>query len=62
VLLEALKRHGLILADQGSAWAVSGTSHPGFAPVLRELRERPVPGAAFEVVTLGEVTRCEAAR
>lgn len=59
VLLRALKRHGMILADQGAAWAVSGTSHPGFDAVLRDLRARPIPGSAFEVVALGPaVTDC----
>ncbi|HEY6097985.1 MAG TPA: hypothetical protein VIW03_01055 [Anaeromyxobacter sp.] len=59
VLLQALKRHGLIFADQGSAWSISGTSHPGFDVVLKDLRARPIPGAAFEVVALGErVTGC----
>lgn len=53
VLLRALKTYGLIFADVGSAWSISGSSHPGFEAVLRDLRERPIPGRAFEVVTLG---------
>jgi hypothetical protein len=59
VLLRALKRHGMVFADQGSAWSVSGASHPAFEAVLRDLRARPVPGTAFEVVALGPgVTGC----
>jgi hypothetical protein len=52
-ILEALKRHGMILADVGTAWTLGGTSDPGFAEAIRELRDRPVPGSAFEVVELG---------
>jgi hypothetical protein len=55
VLLRALKRHGMVFADHGSAWSVSGTSHPGFDAVLKDLRLRPIPGSAFEVVALGPV-------
>lgn len=59
VLLRALKRHGMVFADHGSAWSVSGTSHPGFDAVLKDLRARPIPGSAFEVVALGPaVTGC----
>jgi hypothetical protein len=58
VLLSALKRHGLILADQGSAWYITGTSHPGWAEALDQLRERPVRGRNFEVVQMGPVTTC----
>jgi hypothetical protein len=57
-LLAALKRHGLILADQGSAWYVTGTSHPGWADALSQLRARPVRGGDFEVVRLGPITTC----
>jgi hypothetical protein len=58
VLLEALRRHGMILADQGPAYDLSGTSAPIFADVLRQLREKPVPASAFEVVRLGPVQGC----
>lgn len=43
VLLRAVKRHGMIFADQGAPWTVGGTNHPGFEAVLRDLRERPNP-------------------
>jgi hypothetical protein len=55
VLLQALKTYGMIFADVGSAWSVSGASHPAFDAVLRELRSKPIPGSAFEVVALGAV-------
>ena len=59
VLLEALKRHGMILADEGTPWTIGGSTHEGFGEVLRQLRARPVPGRAFEVVRLGTiVTEC----
>lgn len=57
-MLAALKTYGLILADQGSAWYVTGTSHPGWADALDQLRARPVRGRDFEVVRMGPVTTC----
>ena len=58
VLLTAMKRYGLILADQGSAWYVTGTSGPGWAGALDQLRRAPVRGSDFEVVASGPVTAC----
>jgi hypothetical protein len=58
VLLEALARHGLILADQGAPWAITGTTNPGFAEVFRQLRARPVRGSDFEVVLLPAIHGC----
>ncbi len=55
-VLAALKTYGLILADQGSAWYVTGTSHPGWENALDQLRARPVRGRDFEVVRMGSVT------
>jgi hypothetical protein len=49
VVLRALKRYGMILADNGSPWYVSGAPHPGWSnDQLHTLRR--VPGSAFEVV------------
>ncbi len=49
VVLTALKRYGMILADNGSDWFVSGAPSPGWNnDQLRTLRR--VPGSAFEVV------------
>jgi hypothetical protein len=57
-VLTALQRYGLILADQGSPWYVTGTSNPGWAEVLGQLRDRPVRGRDFEVIRLGSITTC----
>ena len=56
--LTALKTYGLILADQGSAWYVTGTSHPGWEDALDQLRAQPVRGRDFEVVQMGPITTC----
>jgi hypothetical protein len=58
VILTAMKRYGLILADQGSAWYVTGTSDPGWADALEQLRRAPVRGSDFEVVASGPLTAC----
>ena len=57
-LLTGLKRYGLILADQGSPWYVTGSSDPGWEDALDQLRARPVYGRDFEVVQMGPVTTC----
>lgn len=49
VILQALKTYGLILADNGSGWFLSGAPDEGWDnDVLHELTN--VPGSAFEVV------------
>ena len=49
VVLRAMQRHGLILADNGSDWYFTGTSEPGWDPaMLDELKA--VPAGAFEAV------------
>jgi hypothetical protein len=58
VLLTAMKRYGLILADQGGAWYITGTSDPAWADALDQLRQAPVHGGDFEVVASGPVTAC----
>lgn len=58
VILTAMKRYGLMLADQGSAWYVTGTSNPAWADALDQLRELRVRGTDFEVVASGPVTAC----
>ena len=56
VILEALQRYGLIVADNGSPWFISGATSPGWNDEdLSQLRD--VPGEAFEVVTTGELIR-----
>jgi hypothetical protein len=56
VILRALKTYGMIVADNGSDWFISG------APDTRwnddELNTlKTVPGSAFEVVAMGTVVR-----
>jgi hypothetical protein len=49
VILTALKRYGMILADNGSSWYVTGAPSPGWNDEdLHQLRR--VRGDAFEVV------------
>ena len=49
VILVAMQRYGLILADNGSSWFISGAPDDGWDnDLLRELKS--VPGSAFEAV------------
>lgn len=49
VILRALKKYGMMLADNGSAWYLSGAPDERWDnDLLRELRN--VPGSAFEAV------------
>jgi hypothetical protein len=49
VILQALKEYGMIVADNGSDWYVSGVANPGWSnDDLHSLHQ--VPGSAFEVV------------
>ena len=58
-IVRALKRYGLMFADQGSAMYVSGTTDPRWAPVIDELQNRhPIDGGDFEVVAGGAVSTC----
>ncbi|HEX5616521.1 MAG TPA: hypothetical protein VFZ83_15305 [Acidimicrobiia bacterium] len=54
VVLEALREFGMIVADNGSNWYVTGAADPRWDDDdLRQLRS--VPGTAFEVVDTGPV-------
>ena len=56
VVLEALRRYGAIVADNGSNWYISGSTDPRWDDDdLNHLKE--VPGTAFEVVDTGEPIR-----
>lgn len=52
VVLEALRRYGMIVADNGSNWFISGATDPAWDDDdLNQLKT--VPGSAFEAVDTG---------
>ena len=54
VILRALKKHGMVLADNGSSWFLSGAPDPGWNDSgLQALRS--VPGSAFEAVDVSSL-------
>ncbi len=54
IVLQALKRYGLIVADEGGAWNIGGTHDPGWSD--RDLKQiESVPGSAFEAVSTGPI-------
>ncbi len=56
VLLVAMKKYGLILADNGSDWFFTGATDPRWNDTdLNQLKA--VPGNAFEVVSSGAIIR-----
>jgi hypothetical protein len=54
IILRALKRYGLIVADNGSSWYITGAPDPRWKDADLEQIKR-VPGAAFEVVRSGTI-------
>ncbi len=56
VVLRALKRYGMILADNGAPWFVSGAPHPGWDNDDLHSLDR-VQGSAFEVVDTSGLPR-----
>jgi len=54
VVLDALKKYGMIVADNGSNWFVSGVSDPRWDPALFDAF-RTVHGSDFEVVRMGAI-------
>jgi hypothetical protein len=50
VILRALKRYGMILADNGSAWYLSGAPDPGWNNDALVSELRAITGADFEAV------------
>jgi hypothetical protein len=54
VILEALKRYGLIVADNGSPWFITGAPNPGWNDENLEEIKR-VPGSEFEAVESGPI-------
>jgi hypothetical protein len=58
-IVVAMKRYGLVYADQGSSMFVTGTADPRWADALDQFRERPLDGKALEVVKpWRRVVRC----
>jgi hypothetical protein len=56
VILRALKRYGLIVADNGSSWYITGAPDPRWNETdLDQLKQ--VPGSAFEAVRSGSILR-----
>jgi hypothetical protein len=56
IVLQALKEYGLIVADNGSDWYLSGAPHPKWSnDQLHTLHG--VPGSAFEVVDTSRLPR-----
>jgi hypothetical protein len=58
VILTAMKKYGIILADNGSNWYITGESNEGWAPYMDDLvaNLRKVKGSDFEVVDTGPVS------
>ena len=57
-IVVAMKRYGLMYADQGSSMFVTGTADPRWEDALDQFRSHPLDGAKFEVVRTGRPTRC----
>jgi hypothetical protein len=56
IVLQALKEYGMVVADNGSDWYLSGAPHPRWSnDDLHTLHE--VPGSAFEVVDTTSLRR-----
>jgi hypothetical protein len=54
VILRAMKRYGMILADNGSNWYISGAPDPRWDDdELRQLKT--IRGSNFEVVRMGTI-------
>jgi hypothetical protein len=58
VILTAMKKYGIILADNGSNWYITGESNEGWEPYMDDLVSnlRKVHGSDFEVVDTGPVS------
>ena len=54
VILRAMKKHGMFLADNGSNWFISGAPDPRWSDdELRQLKT--IRGSSFEVVQMGTI-------
>jgi hypothetical protein len=58
-IVRALKRYGLIFADQGSSMFITGTTDRRWSTTIEDINQRhPIPGDAFEVVAGPPATIC----
>jgi hypothetical protein len=58
-IVRALKRYGLIFADQGSSMFITGTTDRRWTQTIEDINQgHPIPGDAFEVVAGPAVTPC----
>jgi hypothetical protein len=55
VILTAMKRYGIILADNGSAWFVSGAPDPRWDDDDLVSSFRRIPGSAFEAIDVSSL-------
>jgi hypothetical protein len=55
-VLQALKEYGMIVADNGSNWYLSGAPNPKWSNDQLHTLHR-VPGSAFEVVDVSSLPR-----
>ena len=56
IILEALQTYGMIVADNGTSWFISGATDPRWDDDdLNQLKT--VPGDAFEVIVTGDLVR-----
>jgi hypothetical protein len=56
IILEALRRYGMIVADNGTSWFITGATDSRWNDDdLNQLKT--VPGSAFEAVQTGEIVR-----
>jgi hypothetical protein len=58
IILTAMKRYGLILADNGSPWYFQGATDPRWDDAALDTL-KTVPGSAFQVVETGPIRRNE---
>ena len=58
-IVRALKRYGLMFADQGSSMFITGTTDRRWTTTIEDINQRhPIPGDAFEVVAGPTPTPC----
>jgi hypothetical protein len=55
IILEALKRYGMFVADTGTSWYISGATAPDFWNDDDLDQLKTVPGTAFEAVYTGPI-------